>query len=147
MADPSSEQEKHAFVSYVHEDRPHVDKMCRALKAADIPVWVDKTELGPGVDWRRTIRDAIRSDSMVFLACFSATLSERETSYQFEELNLAVEEFRLRPPGRIWLISVRFDDCEIPDIELSATMRLNHLQQVDLFGDDYMEHVVGLITA
>ena len=64
MTDPSSAQEKHAFISYVHEDRPHVDKMCKALKAADIPLWVDKTKLGPGADWRAEIRKAIRSGSM-----------------------------------------------------------------------------------
>jgi hypothetical protein len=70
VTDPSSAQEKHAFVSHVHEDRPHVDTMCKALKAADIPVWVDKTKLGPGEDSRAEIRNAIRSGTMVFLACF-----------------------------------------------------------------------------
>ena len=147
MTDPSSAQEKHAFVSYVHEDRLHVDRMCKALKAADIPVWVDKTKLGPGVDWRTEIRNAIRSGSMVFLACFSTNLAERETSYQYEELHLAVEEFRRRPPGRVWLIPIRFDDCELPQIELTPTMTLDNLQRVDLFGDEYMEHAIQLTGA
>ncbi|MEE6140754.1 toll/interleukin-1 receptor domain-containing protein, partial [Mycobacterium sp. 050128] len=147
MTGRSNEQEKHAFVSYVHEDKEHVDKMVRALKAAGIPVWVDKTKLGPGVDWRTVIRDAIRSDSMVFLACFSSNLSERETSYQYEELNLAVEEFRRRPPGRVWLIPIRFDDCQIPDMPLTSTMRLDSIQRADLFGDEYVENVIELTGA
>ena len=33
---------KHAFVSYVAEDKVRVDKLCRVLDAANVPYWRDR---------------------------------------------------------------------------------------------------------
>jgi hypothetical protein len=44
----------------------------------------------------------------------------RKSSYQNEEVRLALEQARLRQPGEPWLIPVRFDDCNVPDFELGA---------------------------
>ena len=62
---------KHVFVSYVREDNVAVDGLCAVLEAAKIPYWRDRSALGPDDAWRARIRDAIRSGSLVFLACFS----------------------------------------------------------------------------
>jgi hypothetical protein len=149
VSEQAPDRKKHAFVSYVHEDDEHVGKMCEVLKAAKIPVWRDKDKgnLGPGQDWKAMIRAAIRSDSIAFLACFSSQSNAKGDSYQNEELTLAVEEFRRKPPGRVWLIPVRFDDCEIPEWDLGAGRTLHGLQRVDLFGDGYMPNAIELIEA
>ncbi|CDO89950.1 hypothetical protein AWC29_00060 [Mycobacterium triplex] len=143
----SPDQDKHAFVSYVHEDSDHVDRLCQVLTAADIPHWRDRSALGPGDMWKTKIREAIQSDALCFLACFSNEYHAKDKSYQNEELILAAEEFRLRPPGRTWLIPVRFDDCEIPEIELGAGRTLRDLNYVDLFGDSYALRAIQLIEA
>lgn len=44
---------KHAFVSYVAEDKVRVDKLCRVLEAANVPYWRDRKALGPGEEWKR----------------------------------------------------------------------------------------------
>jgi hypothetical protein len=41
-----------------------------------------------GQDWRSMIRQAITSNALVFIACFSNNSLSRETSYQNEELTL-----------------------------------------------------------
>jgi hypothetical protein len=84
---------------------------------------------------------------MVFLACFSDESRAKGRSYMNEELTLAVEEFRLRPPGRTWLIPVRFDAGEVPEWDLGAGLTLGDLNYVDLFGDEYTENAVQLATA
>ena len=84
---------KHAFISYVAEDKARVDKLCRVLEVAGVPYWRDRQSLGPGDMWKAKIREAIRSDSMVFLACFSAQSRAKEKSFMNDELWLAVEEF------------------------------------------------------
>jgi len=113
-AQASGEQQVvgHVFISYVREDSDHVDRLQRALQAAGISVWRDTADLWPGKDWRARIRAAVTSNALVFLACFSISSLARTKSYQNEELVLAIEQLRLRPPEDPWLIPVRFDDCQ-----------------------------------
>lgn len=145
MTEPSASE--HAFISYVHEDSEQIDKLTTLLKAANIPHWRDRTDLGPGDMWKAKIREAISSGSLAFLACFSTKSTGKPKSYQNEEITLAAEEFRLRPPGRTWLIPIRFDDCEIPEWDLGGGRTLRDINYIDLFGDHYAENVVKLIEA
>ena len=92
----------HAFISYVREDSHHVDALQLALEAGGVRVWRDKNDLRPGDDWRMVIRQAITDNALVFIACFSSHSAARATSYQYEELVLAIEQFRLRPPDAKW---------------------------------------------
>lgn len=137
----------HAFISYVHEDLAPTDRLHRALMASGIPVWRDTANLWPGQDWRQEIRSAITADSLAFIACFSANSVLREKSYQYEELILAVEQMRLRPPGRSWLIPVRFSECVLPAYDLGAGRRLASLQVIDLYDGTWETGVSRLISA
>jgi hypothetical protein len=110
----------HAFLSYVHEDKAAVDQLQQALEADGIPVWRDIRDLQPGQDWKLSIRRAIGGDTLAFIACFSRASQARPKNYQNEELLLAIEQFRQRPPDLPWLIPVRFDDCGIPEFDLGA---------------------------
>ena len=143
----STEAAGHAFISYVREDADRVEAIVSALKAADIPLWTDKTKLLPGEDWKLTIRRAIQRNALAFIAVFSSNSQSRDSSYQHEELALAIEQFRQHPPGRVWLLPVRYDDCELPDYDLGAGRTLDSLQRVDLFGDDAMDEMIRLVTA
>jgi hypothetical protein len=125
----------HVFISYVREDSRRVDQLQEMLEAAGVRVWRDTADLWPGEDWRAKIRHAITDNAFVFIACFSYKSLARKISYQNEELTLAIEQLRLRRPGEPWLIPVRFDDCDIPDIEIGGGRTLTWLQRVDLFGD------------
>lgn len=138
---------KHVFASYVKENSEQVDKLCRLLDAAQIPYWRDRKSLAPGDLWKQKIREAIRSNSLVFLACFSNESRARDKSYMNEELTIAVEEFRLRSPGAAWLIPVRFDDGPIPTWDLGAGRGLEDLNYADLFGDRYAQEGVALVTS
>ncbi|MFD2078722.1 TIR domain-containing protein [Actinopolymorpha cephalotaxi] len=140
----SNEAAGHAFISYVREDVDRMQDIVSALKAADIPVWTDKMKLSPGEDWKLTIRKAIQRNALAFLAVFSSSSQARDQSYQHEELLLAVEQFRQHPPGRVWLIPVRLDDCKLPDYDLGAGRTLDSLQRVDLFGEDAKDETIRL---
>jgi hypothetical protein len=142
----ASDGVKHVFVSYVREDNEQVDKLCEALDAAQIPYWRDRTALAPGDEWKRKIREAIRSGSLVFLACFSDQSRAKKKSYMNEELTLAVEEFRLLPPGATWLIPVRFDEGDVPEWPLGAGRTLSDLNYADLFGAKYVPSLVSLMN-
>jgi TIR domain/e3 binding domain len=138
---------RHAFISYVREDSDEVDKLQETLEAAGIRVWRDTADLWPGEDWRFKIRHAITRNSLVFIACFSSQSVRRRESYQNEELLLAIEQLRLRRPYDPWLIPVRFDDCDIPDLELGGGRTLGSINRADLFGDKRDAAVNRLIAA
>lgn len=137
-----SQAEKHAFISYVHEDAERVDQLQNALEAAGVKVWRDRDNLFPGSDWKTEIRNAITQGSLAFIACFSAASAAREVSYQFEELVLATEQYRLRPPARSWLFPVRFDDVALPAYNLGGGRTLDDIHRTDFFGP---QHVGGLV--
>ena len=135
------------FISYVRENSDRVDWLCRVLEAAGIPVWLDTAQLWPGQDWRAVIRRAIREDSLAFLACFSSQSVSQSRTYQNEEIVLAINEMRLRPPDQSWLIPVRFDDCQIPDRSIGGDQMLSDLHQSDLFGDNCQRNADRLVEA
>lgn len=137
----------HAFISYVREDSLHVDSLQRRLEDAGVRVWRDTADLWPGEDWRRKIRQAIQEDALVFIACFSERSLARKTSFQNEELTLAIEQLRRRRPDDPWLIPVRFSECEIPDLDIGADRTLRSIQRADLFGERSDEGIARLVAA
>ena len=74
----------HVFISYVHEDWRHVERLQRLLESAGVQVWRDTADLWPGEDWRGKIRQAITGNVLVFIACFLEELFsvKRPTSEQ-----------------------------------------------------------------
>lgn len=139
-------QTKHAFISYVHEDEERADQLQDALEAAGVKVWRDKDDLFPGTDWATEIRRAITSGSLAFIACFSNASDSRDSSYQYEELALAVDQFRKLPPNRQWLFPVRFDDVAMPEYSLGASRTLDSIHRTDLFGPRRDSNLVRLTT-
>lgn len=138
---------QHAFVSYVREDADAVDQLVSVLQAASIPVWKDTENLWPGEDWQQKIREAIEDGSLAFIACFSTSSVQKAKTYMNAELNLAVEQIRLMRPGRVWLLPVRLDDCELPHFDLGGSRTLDSLQRIDLFGPKREANLARLVAA
>ena len=137
----------HAFISYVHEDANRVKRLVRILEAARIKVWQDTADILPGQDWKNAIKDAIKTGSLAFIACFSENSQQRQKTFQNEELILAAEEMRQHQYGVTWLIPVRFANCDIPPIDLGNDRTLRSLHHVDLFGRTWEVGAVRLTTA
>jgi TIR domain len=134
-----------AFISYVREDSRRVDRLEKFLKANGVPVWRDTHDLRPGEDWHAKIREAIDADSLAFVACFSKNSEARQRSYQRDELLLAIQQFRMRPPESPYILPIRFDDCTIPDLDIGAGRTLNSLHHVDLFGRQWQASAERLL--
>lgn len=129
---------RHIFLSYVREDRERVRQLRLRLIEAGETVWWDGDDILPGADWKTEVRRALR-ESYAVLACFSEHSEARYRTGIFPEIDLAIEEYGNLRPGSIYLIPVRFADCEIPDLELTARRTLRDLQTVDLFPDPWPE--------
>jgi TIR domain-containing protein len=125
---------KRVFVSYVREDLAIVNRLVAALRNAGYEVWIDHTELLPGMRWKSAIRDAIAAGDY-FLACFSPRYWKSET-FMNEELTIAVERLRLMPRDRTWFIPVMLATCVLPDHPIGPGETIaDSLQFVDLSTD------------
>jgi hypothetical protein len=99
------------FLSYSRLDSRIVRGFHRRLLARGITVWMDVENILGGEDWRTAIRNAIRG-SQLMLIFLSRKVVAREGYLQYEILE-ALDESRRKPPGQIFLIPVRLDDCAI----------------------------------
>jgi hypothetical protein len=117
------------------------------FRAAGIPSWCDTASLYPGDDRHPTIRRAITEGALAFIPCFSSRSAARRASGQNDELLLAVSQMRRHRLDIPWLIPVRFDDCDIPDLELGAGRTLASIQRADLFGPGREQAAGRLVVA
>lgn len=122
------------FISYIHENKSDVDRIHQELEAHGIEVWRDLQDLNPGDRWKQKIRNAIQKGAF-FLACFSKEYHDRDESYMNEELTIAIDRLRQMPIDRIWFISIKLNDCELPDIDIGRGETLNDLTYVKLYED------------
>ena len=117
----------HVFLSHVREDAERIERLASGLEARTIKTWIDRQQIKPGQRWKKAIEDAIRSGAF-FVACFSKASVARTRSYMNEELQIAIEEVRLRPTETSWFIPIRLDDCEIPDRPIGPWITVRSFQ-------------------
>lgn len=139
---------QHVFISYVRENSAAVDSLAAALRSSGISVWLDRDQIDPGKDWRVAITSAIR-DGAYFIACFSPEYERRHRSFMYEELNVAIEQLRMRSPFESWLIPLRLAECKIPALPISPGRDLTHLQRIDYFPEPRkaIDRIVALVRA
>ena len=86
MTEPS-----HAvFLSYASQDAEAAQKICEALRAAGIEVFLDQSELRGGDAWDQKIRHEIH-DCALFIPIISQHTQARLEGYFRREWKLAIE--------------------------------------------------------
>jgi hypothetical protein len=112
------------FLCYAHSDREIVHHLYRRLVEHELHAWLDSETLQPGQNWQHEIRKAILNSDLI-LVCLSQKFNDQH-GYRHEELKLALEKANLMDAGKIFIIPVRLEKCEMPE-------PLSHLHRVDLF--------------
>lgn len=120
--------DRRVFISYVRENQQAVERIVSDLRQQGFDVWFDRESLLPGAFWKDEIRTAIHSGG-AFIACFSSEYNARAKTYMNEELEIAIEEIRLRGNSP-WFIPVRLSG-DIPDRAIGAGRSLRDIQFVD----------------
>ena len=138
----------HVFISYVHNNKRIVQRLCDGLETQGVTVWLDRNDIAPGIDFRQAIRRAIENGAF-FIACFSKEYSDKGRTYMNEELTLAIDELRQYPTDRAWFIPVKLNRCEIPDRRISAVETLGDIQCVELYSDwdDGVQRIADVILS
>jgi TolB-like protein len=104
MTEPS-----HAvFLSYASQDVEAAQKICEALRAAGIEVFIDQSELRGGDAWDQKIRQKIH-DCALFIPIVSQHTQERLEGYFRHEWKLAIERTHHMAEQKPFLVPVVVD--------------------------------------
>ena len=104
MTEPS-----HAvFLSYASQDAEAAQKICDALRAAGIEVFLDQSELRGGDAWDQKIRREIH-DCALFIPVISANTASRHEGYFRLEWDLADQRTHMIARSRVFVVPVCLD--------------------------------------
>ena len=106
---PSLAEPAHAiFLSYASQDREAAQKICEALRAAGIEVFLDQSELRGGDVWDQKIRREIH-DCALFIPLISANTASRAEGYFRLEWDLADQRTHMMSRNRVFIVPVCLD--------------------------------------
>src|SRR5689334_16121578 len=101
LADPS----RAVFLSYASQDAAAARRICDALRAANVEVWFDQSELRGGDAWDAKIRGQIASCAL-FVPVISANTQARREGYFRLEWKLAAQRTHMISERAAFLMSV-----------------------------------------
>jgi small GTP-binding protein len=119
------------FISYIKENENEINVICDAFRNIGIDFFLDRNDIQVSERWEDSIRNEIRNGTF-FLACFSREYNLKYISYINEELNLAIDELRLRSTDKSWFIPIKLNQCEIPNLSIGEGEFLSDIQWIDL---------------
>jgi TolB-like protein/tetratricopeptide (TPR) repeat protein len=96
------------FLSYASQDAEAAQRICEALRAAGIEVFLDQSELRGGDAWDQKIRHEIH-DCALFIPIVSQHTQERLEGYFRHEWNLAIERTHHMAQQKPFLVPVVVD--------------------------------------
>ena len=132
------------FIAHASEDKPLVRELYTKLVEAGYKPWLDEEELLPEQNWRDEIPKALKNSDL-FLACLSST-SISKRGYIQREFKMAMEMLAELPEGTIYIIPLKFDDCEIPELRQSEYgLNLRDIQWLDYWKPNGFERLVKSI--
>lgn len=134
------------FLAHASEDKPRVRDLYDRLEREGFRPWLDEVDLAPGENWRDSIDQVIRR-SDVFVACLSRLAVEKH-GYMQRELRFALHVFGEKPPGTIFLIPAKLDDCEVPDLRIPELgLKLRDHQWVELASPAGWDRFIAALRA
>ncbi|NJN37492.1 MAG: toll/interleukin-1 receptor domain-containing protein [Acaryochloridaceae cyanobacterium CSU_3_4] len=110
----SDKSEIWIFLAHASEDKQQVRELYRKLQQEGYSPWLDEENLLPGQSWQEEIQKAIKRSDF-FIACLSQQ-SITKTGYVHKEFRLALSYCAERPQDDIYLIPLKFDDCQVPNL-------------------------------
>jgi uncharacterized protein YraI len=123
---PETKRRLKVFLCHASADKPKVRELYRYLRRRGVMPWFDEKDLVPGQDWQIEIPKAL-STSDAIIICLTKNSVPKE-GYVQTEIKFALDKALEMPEGRIFLIPVRFEECEVP-------FALRRYQWVDLFDE------------
>jgi TolB-like protein/tetratricopeptide (TPR) repeat protein len=142
-----TEPSRAVFISYASQDAEAATRICTALRAAGIEVWLDQSELRGGDAWDRQIRERIH-DCRLFMALISANTEVRDEGYFRREWKLAADRTHDMAERKAFLLPVAIDAT--PERGASVPDKFHEVQWTRLPGGEtppeFVERVRRLVS-
>ncbi|MEM7311436.1 MAG: TIR domain-containing protein [Planctomycetota bacterium] len=114
----SENRKPKVFISYAKENKEAAARLRDDLDRAGAAPWIDTEDMRAGEQWEPEIQRVIREWCDFFVALISSD-SVNKTGYVQREIKTALGQLNERPPGQVFVIPVKLDECEPKDQELS----------------------------
>jgi len=121
------------FLCHSSVDKPKVRKLYRKLQNQGFDPWLDEVNLIGGQDWKIEIPKALANSDAIII-CLTKNSIDRE-GYIQKEIKFALDRALNMPEGQIFIIPVRFEECEAP-------ASLGRYQRVDMFSKGGFEKLL-----
>ncbi len=132
------------FLAHASEDKVIVHEIYQKLSEVGFSPWLDENDLIAGQNWQVEIPKVIQQ-SDIFIACLSENSVKKQGFIQ-KELRLALNSYAERPTESIYLILLRLDDCEIPDLQIPQFgVKLREIQCLDYWKHDGFNQLIKII--
>jgi len=122
----ASARKLRVFLCHASSDKPAVRQLYQRLNGDNVRPWLDEEDLIPGQKWGEEIPKAVRASDVV-IVCLSEKSTTKE-GYVQKEIRLALDAADEKPPGTIFLLPLKLEQCNVPE-------RLGHVQWVNYFED------------
>jgi TIR domain-containing protein/SIR2-like protein len=116
------------FISYSHYDLPAVRELVRGLRAARIPVWLDRQRIRIGENYDSTLSNAIKDACSFFISVISRTTESDNVLYVHKERAWAAQR---HTDGYVFYIPVIIDETDQVRLEPSEFANIHHHQLRD----------------
>jgi pimeloyl-ACP methyl ester carboxylesterase/V8-like Glu-specific endopeptidase len=121
------------FLCHATVDKQAVRELYQRLSGDGFLPWLDEESLLPGQVWQDEIPKAIHGSNAI-VVCLSKR-SILKSGYVQKEIRHALDVADEKPEGRIFIIPLRLEECEVPD-------RLRKFHWVDYFYEQGYEKLV-----
>ncbi|MEA2602224.1 MAG: hypothetical protein QOF89_3216 [Acidobacteriota bacterium] len=122
------------FLCHAKEDDERVAVLFSMLREEGFDPWYDKERLEVGDRWEEEISAAIESTDFFAICLSQASVTKR--GFVQREIRTAIREFQRRAFDLAFLLPIRFEECQVPDIHIDENTTLRSIQWADLFPGD-----------
>jgi hypothetical protein len=124
------------FLCHSSGDKERVRGLYKLLTQVGVAPWLDEQDLIPGQEWESEVKKAVRASDIV-LVCLSKSSITKQGFVQ-KEIKFALDVADEKPPGTIYIIPARLEECEIPE-------RLSKWHCVDFFKTNEFRKLIEAI--
>jgi hypothetical protein len=128
------------FLCYAKENKIIVREFCQRLKSEGwMDPWFDEEDILPGQVWQDSVTNGVRNSHAVII--FLSKVAVASAGFFQKELKLALDTAAEKPEGTIFIIPLRINACNVPEVLLKY-------QYVDYFGNEqHKERVYSNLIA
>ena len=123
---PTEKRLLKVFLCHAKDDKRKVRELYRYLHRRQVKPWLDEIDLIGGQDWQAEIPKALATSDAIII-CLTKNSIDKQ-GYIQKEIKFALDKALEMPEGRIFIIPVRFEECDVPS-------SLSRYQWVDLFDE------------